>query len=53
MNVFRKISPRRARFLRKRGEDVRWIVRENSYMWSMQYKYLNRWNGDRGKVRIP
>jgi hypothetical protein len=46
MNTFRRISPRRARKLRKRGEDVYWCREENSFVWNMQHKYLNRWRGD-------
>lgn len=30
----RQVSPKRARTLRKRGEDVRWSREVNSYIWT-------------------
>lgn len=52
MRAFRKISVKRARKLRLRGEEVLWVTADNSYVWYMTHKHLNRWKGDITRVHV-
>jgi hypothetical protein len=39
--IYRIISPRRAKKLRKRGEYVKWSVEVNSYIWEPDWHTYN------------
>lgn len=52
ISALRRVSSKRAKKLRKRGEDVVWKVGLDTYVWCMTHKYHNRWKGDRSRVEI-
>lgn len=52
MQIIRQVSPRRAKVLRNRNEDVKWCVDNYCFVWTMTHKYSNRWKGDKQKKEI-